>query len=196
MSPAPRRKLDPASSAGRSLSTTCCLLRVGGGQSDECAASVAAAGSPPPPQAAKKRFRSSLSAVSSARELFALERRDVDRRENLLHVRRRFTGGVLKEGGKTDGSVRAVPRSYGRGEVQAPRMGTRLTRLRVPHRRLYHCRHTFATWAIESGVFWDPRTRTAISLGGRGPGTTDRSELGGYYDQGSAGYRDDLRSRS
>jgi integrase len=62
----------------------------------------------------------------------------------------------LKEGGKTDGSVRAVPRSYGRGEVQAPRMGTRLTRLRVPHRRLYHCRHTFATWAIESGVFWGP----------------------------------------
>jgi integrase len=42
-------------------------------------------------------------------ELFALERRDVDRQANVLHVCRRFTGGVLKEGGKTDGSVRAVP---------------------------------------------------------------------------------------
>jgi integrase len=42
-------------------------------------------------------------------ELFALERRDVDRQENVLHIRRRFTGGALKEGGKTDGSVRAVP---------------------------------------------------------------------------------------
>jgi integrase len=42
-------------------------------------------------------------------ELFGLERRDVDRQESVLHIRRRFTGGVLKEGGKTDGSVRAVP---------------------------------------------------------------------------------------
>jgi integrase len=38
-------------------------------------------------------------------ELFALERRDIDRKENVLHVRRRFTGGVLKEGGKTAQSV-------------------------------------------------------------------------------------------
>jgi integrase len=42
-------------------------------------------------------------------ELFALHRSDVDRSERLLWVRRRFTGGVLKEGGKTDGSVRTVP---------------------------------------------------------------------------------------
>jgi integrase len=42
-------------------------------------------------------------------EWIALERADVDREAGLVHVRRRFTQGVLKQGGKTDGSVRAVP---------------------------------------------------------------------------------------
>src|SRR5262245_10794028 len=42
-------------------------------------------------------------------ELFGLHRADVDREAGLLHVRRRFTGGQLKQGGKTPGSVRSVP---------------------------------------------------------------------------------------
>ena len=112
-------------------------------------------------------------------ELFALERRDIERQENVLHIRRRFTGGVLKEGGKTDGSVRAVPlrrvvldaldamppRIDSPLLFPAPRGGhidvekfrhrewaPALGASGVPHRRLYDCRHTFATWAIESGV--------------------------------------------
>jgi integrase len=42
-------------------------------------------------------------------ELFGLHRADVDREARLIYVRRRFTGGVLKEGGKTDASVRTIP---------------------------------------------------------------------------------------
>jgi len=42
-------------------------------------------------------------------ELPGLHRTDVDRQAGVLHVRRRFTGGMVKEGGTTDGSVRAVP---------------------------------------------------------------------------------------
>jgi integrase len=42
-------------------------------------------------------------------ELFGLNRADVDRDAGVLHVRRRWTGGVLKDGGKTDGSTRSVP---------------------------------------------------------------------------------------
>jgi integrase len=112
-------------------------------------------------------------------ELFALERRDVDRQENVLHVRRRFTGGMLKEGGKTDGSVRAIPLRKvvldaldamppridssilfpaphgGHIDVEKFRHREWTPALRasgVPHRRLYDCRHTFATWAIEGGM--------------------------------------------
>jgi integrase len=42
-------------------------------------------------------------------ELFGLHRDDVDRQAAVLHVRRRFTSGMLKDGGKTTGSVRTVP---------------------------------------------------------------------------------------
>jgi integrase len=42
-------------------------------------------------------------------ELFALEWRDVDRRANVVHVRRAFTRGRLKEWGKTERSRRRVP---------------------------------------------------------------------------------------
>ena len=42
-------------------------------------------------------------------EWLALEHGDIDREKRLVHVRRRFTGGQLKEGGKTPASVRAVP---------------------------------------------------------------------------------------
>lgn len=40
-------------------------------------------------------------------EAFGLHRSDIE--GNLLRVRRRFTGGIVKEGGKTRGSVRVVP---------------------------------------------------------------------------------------
>lgn len=86
---------------------------------------------------------------------------------------------MLKEGGKTDGSVRAVPlRKVVMEALDAmpPRIDSPLLfptprsfhidgekfrhrewapALRaagIDHRRLYDCRHTFATWAIESGV--------------------------------------------
>jgi integrase len=42
-------------------------------------------------------------------EWIGLHRADVDRENRVLHVRRRFSGGELKAGGKTDGSERAVP---------------------------------------------------------------------------------------
>jgi integrase len=111
-------------------------------------------------------------------EMFGLERRDVDREAGVLHVRRRFTQGVLKQGGKTDGSTRAVPlRQRVRDALEAmppridspllfpaPRGGyidlekfrhrewaPALRAAGIEHRRVYDCRHTFATWAIEDG---------------------------------------------
>jgi integrase len=112
-------------------------------------------------------------------ELFGLHRADVDRQGGVLHVRRRFTGGTLKEGGKTPGSVRTVPlrervldaldamtiRIDTPVLFPAPRGGyidierfryrewaPALVAAGLDHRRLYDCRHTFATWAIESDV--------------------------------------------
>ena len=94
-------------------------------------------------------------------------------------MRRRFTGGLLKDGGKTPGSVRAVPlrqRVFDAIEAMptridspvlfpAPRGGyIDIERFRyrewtpalraagVPHRRINDMRHTFATWAIEGGI--------------------------------------------
>jgi integrase len=111
-------------------------------------------------------------------EWIGLERRDVDREAGVVHVRRRFTGGVLKEGGKTDGSVRSVPlrrRVLEALDAMPPRIDTRLLfpaprgghldlekfrhrewapalrAAEIDHRRIYDCRHTFATWAIEGG---------------------------------------------
>jgi integrase len=124
-------------------------------------------------------------------EWVALERADVDRDARLVHVRRRFSQRVLKEGGKTDGSTRTVPlrqrvldeldahrkrlleeavRTGQRAQVEsrllfpAPRGGhIDLEKFRhrewtpavraagIDHRRVYDCRHTFATWAIEDG---------------------------------------------
>jgi integrase len=112
-------------------------------------------------------------------ELFGLHRGDVDRNAGILHVRRRYTGGVLKEGGKTAGSVRTVPLR----KVVLDALDTRAARIDTPilfpaprggyidiekfryrewtpavraagveHRCLNDCRHTFATWAIEAGV--------------------------------------------
>ena len=125
-------------------------------------------------------------------ELFGLHRSDVDRTNGVLRVNRRYTGGLLKEGGKTDGSVRAIPL---RGKVidAIDQMPKRIdTQILVPavrggyidierfrhrewtpalraagieHRRIYDCRHTFATWAIESGVhLWHLATIMGTSV--------------------------------
>ncbi len=112
-------------------------------------------------------------------EWIGLHRADVDREARVLHVRRRFSGGELKEGGKTAGSVRAVPLRQvvlDALDATAPRIDTpilfpapkggyidlekfrhrewtpALRAAGIDHRRVYDCRHTFATWAIESGV--------------------------------------------
>ena len=96
----------------------------------------------------------------------------------MLHVRRRFTGSVVKPGTKT-GPERAVPlrqRVLDALDAMPPRIDTPVLfpaprggyidgeRFRhrewapalrgagIPHRRVYDMRHTFATWAIESGV--------------------------------------------
>jgi integrase len=96
-----------------------------------------------------------------------------------VRVRRRFTGGMLKEGGKTPGSVRAAPlrrvvldaldamtpRIDSPVLFPAPRGGSidiekfryrewapALRAAGLEHRRINDMRHTFATWAIESGV--------------------------------------------
>jgi integrase len=111
-------------------------------------------------------------------EIFGLHRADVDRKTRVLHIRRRFTGGELKGGGKTDGSVRKVPlrqvvldaldlmppRIDTPVLIPAPRGGyidlekfrhrewtPALRAAGIPHRPPKACRHTFATWAIESG---------------------------------------------
>jgi integrase len=112
-------------------------------------------------------------------EWIALERGDIDRDARLVHVRRRFSRGVLKDGGKTDGSVRTVPlrqRVLDALDAMPARIDTRLlfpahrggyidldsfrTREWTPAlrsagvevRSIYTMRHTFATWAIESGL--------------------------------------------
>jgi integrase len=111
-------------------------------------------------------------------ELFGLHRSDVDRQAGLLHVRRRFSGGMVKEGGKTEGSVRAVPMRAVVVEAldamprridtpvlfPAPRGGyidlekfrhrewtPALRAAGIDHRPVKAMRHTFASWAIESG---------------------------------------------
>ena len=111
-------------------------------------------------------------------ELFGLHRSDVDRAAGVLHVRRRFSGGMLKDGGKTAGSVRAVPlRAVVLEALDAmpPRIDTpvlfpaprggyidlekfrhrewtpALRAAGIAHRPVKTMRHTFATWAIEDG---------------------------------------------
>jgi integrase len=111
-------------------------------------------------------------------EWCALERSDVDRDAGLVHVRRRFTRGELKEGTKTV-PERAVPlrqRVLDALDELPPRIDTRLLfpaprggyidldRFRhrewapalraagLAPRGPYTMRHTFCTWAIESGI--------------------------------------------
>jgi integrase len=111
-------------------------------------------------------------------ELFGLHRADVDREASVLHVRRRFTGGELKPGTKTGpervvplrqrvmDALDAMPRRIDSpvlfpaprgGYVDAEKFRHRewapaLRAAGIAHRRINDMRHTFATWAIESGV--------------------------------------------
>jgi integrase len=111
-------------------------------------------------------------------ELFGLHRSDVDRAAGVVRVERRFTRGLLKEGGKTPGSVRAVPlraivlealdsmprRIDSPILFPAPRGGyldadqfhrywaPALDAAGLERRGLYSMRHTFASWAIEAGL--------------------------------------------
>jgi integrase len=112
-------------------------------------------------------------------ELFALERRDVDRSTGLLHVRQVLVDGELRPYGKTRDSIRVVPlvdEALAALDVHPVRMDTRLLfttgqgnpinllnwRNRVwkpalltaglEHRGPYALRHTFAAWAIAAGL--------------------------------------------
>jgi len=123
-------------------------------------------------------------------EWIALERADVDREAGAVNVRRRFSGGELKQGGKTAGSVRTVPlrrRVLAALDAMPPRIDTRLLfpaprggyidlekfrhREWAPALRAaglaprgpYTMRHTFATWAIEDGKI--PLAQLATIMG-------------------------------
>jgi integrase len=112
-------------------------------------------------------------------ELWALERRDVDLNEGVLRVERVYSQGRLKEPAKSSRQRRRVP-LRGRvvealkglpPRVDSPRLfpaarggyidGEKfryrhwtpaLRAAGIEHRRVYDCRHTFASWAIAGGV--------------------------------------------
>ena len=112
-------------------------------------------------------------------ELFALERRHLDLDAGVLAVERVYSQGVLKDCRKSSRQRRRVPlrqRVVEAFKAQPPRLDTPLVfpaargghidlekfRYRVwapalrsaglDHRRVYDCRHTFATWAIAGNV--------------------------------------------
>jgi integrase len=132
-------------------------------------------------------------------ELLGLERHDIDREARLLYVRRVLVGGVLRPYGKTHHSLRAVPLvqpaldalaahpvHIGAPALFTTRNGTLidLHRFRarhwtpalkaagLAHRGPYAMRHTFASWAIASGL---PAYEIAATMG------TSLEQLGATY---------------
>jgi integrase len=112
-------------------------------------------------------------------ELWALEWRDVDLEAGVLSVERVYSGGTLKEPAKSSRQRRRVPlrervcealRGHARrldtrlvfpaargGHIDGERFRSRewapaLRGAGIEHRRVYDCRHTFASWAIAGGV--------------------------------------------
>ena len=112
-------------------------------------------------------------------EWIALERRDVDTRNGIVHVRRVFTDGELKPYGKQTRSLRAVPlpvRASAALAALLPRVDTPLLfpaekgahlnlhnwradhwtpavrAAGLAHRPPYALRHTFAAFSIAAGV--------------------------------------------
>jgi integrase len=112
-------------------------------------------------------------------ELFALERRDLDIEAGVLRIERVYTQRILKEPKKSSRQRRRVPlraRVVEALRTLPPRIDTPLLfpaargghidlekfrhrewtpALRaagIEHRRIYDCRHTFASWAIAGGV--------------------------------------------
>lgn len=112
-------------------------------------------------------------------ELFGLHRKHLDRASRTFSIEQRYTTGMLKPGGKTPRSVRVVPltdRALAAIDTMPPRIDTEilfpaarggyidiekwrhrewapaLRAAGIAHRRIYDCRHTFATWSIAKGV--------------------------------------------
>jgi integrase len=123
-------------------------------------------------------------------EWIALERGDVDRERGVVHVRRRFSGGELKQGGKNrrqrprgsapgsrargarrdaaaDRHAAAVPvgarRLHRPRAVPSPRMGAGARAAGLAGRGPYTMRHRFATWAIEDASI--PLAQLAVVMG-------------------------------
>ncbi len=113
-------------------------------------------------------------------ELFGLEWRDVDVKAGVLNVERVYTQGRLKPCRKSDRQRRRVPLrqhvleaidglprhldgtapvfpAADGGPIRLETFRNRnwtpaLVAAGIPHRRVYDCRHTFATWSIRAGV--------------------------------------------